>query len=237
MSRPERQARLELDAPLRRPLPRAEAEALVALLMGRLPARPPAHPLFALPEAGAVLTGESLDHLTQGSRILQDETGPRLCVSASLPPWPGLLDASVDWLGGQLQLAVGEVAGFTVPANSHRHDMRLLVWTGTHLRPLGPLPDLRIGAGADSALAGGCSLEAFQRAAGLPAPDQPEAVLRPAMRRVALAQLRRQALPVSQALLDGPFEGQALFRVWLAAAVEASRGLTTAAPPLALHVA
>ncbi|MFC7611495.1 hypothetical protein [Teichococcus aestuarii] len=156
-----------------------------------------------MPEAGTILTGESLDHLTQGSRILQDEDGPRLCVSASLPPWPGLLEASVDWLGGQLRLALGEVAGFTVPAHSHRHDMRLLIWTGTRLCPLGPLPDQRAGA-----LAGGCSMAAFQRAAGLPAPDEPESVLRPIMRRVALAQLRRQALPVSQALLDGPFEGR-----------------------------
>ncbi|MFC4169094.1 hypothetical protein [Teichococcus aestuarii] len=232
MSLPERHARLELDAPLRRPLPRPDAEALVALVMGRLPARPPAHPLFSMPEAGTILTGESLDHLTQGSRILQDEDGPRLCVSASLPPWPGLLEASVDWLGGQLRLALGEVAGFTVPAHSHRHDMRLLIWTGTRLCPLGPLPDQRAGA-----LAGGCSMAAFQRAAGLPAPDEPESVLRPIMRRVALAQLRRQALPVSQALLDGPFEGQVLFRLWLAAAAEASQGFTTATVPLALHVA
>lgn len=232
MSLPERHARLELDAPLRRPLPRLDAEALVALLMGRLPAKPPAHPLFSMPEAASILTGESLDHLTQGSRILQEEDGPRLCVSASLPSWPGLLEASVDWLGEQLRLMAGEVAGYTVPAHSHRHDMRLLVWTGARLCPLGPLPDLRGGA-----LAGGCSLRAFQQAAGLPAPDEPEEVVRPVMRRVALAQLRRQALPVSQALLDGPFEGQVLFRVWLAAAAEMSQGFSTAAVPMALHVA
>ncbi|MFC7611496.1 hypothetical protein [Teichococcus aestuarii] len=49
MSLPERHARLELDAPLRRPLPRPDAEALVALVMGRLPARPPAHPCSPCP--------------------------------------------------------------------------------------------------------------------------------------------------------------------------------------------
>lgn len=232
MSRPERQGRLELDAPLRRPLPRPDAEALVALLTGHAPARPPAHPLFSVPEASAVLMGESLDHLTHGSRILQEEDGPRLCASASLPARPGLMEAALDWLGGLLRLEPGEVAGFTVPAGSHRHDVRLLVWDGGRLRPLGALPDLRAGA-----LEGGCSMEAFRRAAGLPDVGEPPGVLRPAMRRVALAQLRRQALPVSQALLDGAFDGQVLFRAWLAAAAEAAQGFTTAAPPLALHVA
>lgn len=231
-SRPERQARLELDAPLRRPLPRPDAEALVALLSGQLPARRPVHPLFCVPEACDILAGESLDHVTSGSRILQEEDGPRLSASASLPPRPGLMEAALDWLGGLLSLEEGEVAGFTVPAQSHRHDLRLLVWDGARLRPLGPLPDLRGGA-----FAGGCSMAAFQHAAGLPELTEAPERLRPVMRRVALAQLRRKTLPVSQALLDGPFDGQVLFRVWLAAAAEAQQGFTTATPPLTLQAA
>ncbi|MDJ0390397.1 hypothetical protein QMO56_19980 [Roseomonas sp. E05] len=227
MSAAPRQSRLELDAALRCPLPRPEADALVALLMGRFPAAPPAHALFHHPDAAMVLTGESLDHATTGSRILQEETVPRLTVSASLPPQRGLLEATLDWLGGLLQAAPGEVLGFIVPPGSHRHDLRLLVWDGARPQPLGSLPEA-------ATMAGGCSMAAFQRAAGLPEPGAPEAERMPTMRRVALAQLRRQALPVSQALLDGPFDGQILFRVWLAAAAAQRQGFSTRVSPLVL---
>lgn len=223
-----RQSRLELDAALRCPLPRPEAEALVALLTGRRPTTPPAHPLFRHPDAATVLTGESLDHATRGSRVLQEAATPRLVASASLPPQPGLLDTALDWLSGLLAAAHGEVLGFIVPPGSHRHDLRLLIWDGARLRPLGALPEV-------AALAGGCSMAAFQQAAGLPDPAAPEA--EPAMRRVALAQLQRQALPVAQALLDGPFDGQILFRVWLAAAAAQRQGFTTSLAPLVLDAA
>ncbi|MXP65547.1 hypothetical protein E0493_19550 [Roseomonas sp. M0104] len=227
MSPVPRQARLELDAALRCPLPRPEAEALVALLTGRRPAAPPPHALFHHPEAVTVLTGESLDHATTGSRILQEEAVPQLTVSASLPPRPGLLEAALDWLGGLLQATPGDLLGFIVPPGSHRHDLRLLVWDGSRPRPLGPLPET-------ATLAGGCSMAAFQRAAGLPEPDAPAAELVPAMRRVALAQLQRRTLPVAQALLDGPFDGQVLFRTWLAAAAAQRQGFSTRPSPLVL---
>lgn len=224
-----REARLELDAALRCPLPRAEAEALVALLTGRAaPAHP--HPLFRMPGAALLLTGESLDHETQGSRILQEEGGPRLAASASLPPEPRLLEAGLDWLGGLLRAEPGDVLGYVVPPGSHRHDLRLLAWDGARLRPLGALPEA-------ASLAGGCSMVAFQRAGGLPAPDAPPEELLPAMRRVALAQLQRRALPVAQGQLDGPFDGQVLFRLWLAQAAARSQGFTTARPALVLEAA
>lgn len=230
MSAPLRQSRLELDAALRCPLPRQEAEALVALLMGRRPAQPPAHALFHHPAAAEVLTGESLDHATTGSRILQEDAVSRLAVSASLPPQPGLLEATLDWLGGLLQAVPGTVLGFIVPPGSHRHDLRLLVWDGTRPRPLGPLPE-------PGTQTGGCSMAAFQRAAGLPAPDAAAAELEPTMRRVALAQLQRRALPVSQSLLDGPFDGQILFRVWLAAVAAQRQGFSTRLSPMVLDAA
>lgn len=228
-----RQSRLELDAALRRPLPRPEAEALVRLLAGRRPEAHP-HPLFRFPAAAGLLTGESLDHDTGTSRLLQEAEGPRLVASASLPPLPGLLEAGLGWLSGLLAASPGEVLGYVVPPGSHRHDLRLLVWDEAggvgQLRGLGPLPE-------PASLAGGCSMAAFRRAAGLPPPDAPPAVLAPAMRRVALAQARRQALPVAQGLLDGPFDGQVLFRAWLAETAALSLGFTTARPALLLDAA
>lgn len=229
MSAAPRQARLELDAALRQPLPRPEAEALVALLCGRAPRHP--HPLFHHAAAAALLTGESPDHATSGSRLLQEAAAPRLSISASLPPQPQLLGQALDWLGGLLRAEPGDLPGFVVPPGSHRHDMRLLAWDGRRLVPLGALPDPL------ARPAGGCSMAAFQRASGLPAPHAaPEDEAGPlpaAMRRVVLAQLRRQALPVAQAELDGGFDGQALFRVWLAAAAAAQHGFrTTLAPGL-----
>lgn len=225
-----RESRLELDAALRRPLPRHEAEALVALLCGRPPAASHPHPLFRRSAAAALLTGESLDHATHGSRVVQEGMVPRLTVSASLPPQPGLLEAGLDWLGGLLEAEPGTVLGFVVPPGSHRHDLRLVVWDGARPQPLGALLDAQ-------AQVEGCSMAAFQHAAGLPSPDAEEALLAPVMRRVALAQLARQALPVSQAALDGPFGGQALFRSWLAAAAARRQGFTTAAPPRVLEAA
>ncbi|MCQ4159961.1 hypothetical protein NON00_08460 [Roseomonas sp. GC11] len=230
MSTP-RQARLDLDAALRQPLPRAEAEALVALLMGRAPRPAPAHPLFRHPDAELLLTGESLDHATAGSRIVQEEEAPRLAISSSLPPQPQLLGHALDWLGGLVKGEPGELLGFVVPPGSHRHDMRLLAWDGARLCPLGPVPK------PETLLEEGCSMAAFQRAAGLPDPEAPEAVLAPAMRRVVLAQLGRRALPVAQRLLDGRFDGQALFRAWLAAAAARRHGFTTACTPLSLTLA
>ncbi|WP_159999056.1 hypothetical protein [Roseomonas sp. 18066] len=225
-----RQARLELDAPLRHPLPRAEAEALVALLRGRAPPAHP-HPLFRLPEAALLLTGESLDHATAGSRLLREEAAPRLAVSTSLPPRPRLLIGALDWLSGLLEAEAGALLGFVVPPGSHRHDMRLLAWNGRRLVPLGPLPDRLAAPG------GGCSMGAFQRAAGLPAADAAPEELRPAMRRVVLAQLGRRALPVSQAALDGGFDGQGLFRAWLAAAAAGLHGFRTGLGVAALDAA
>jgi len=223
MSPAPREARLELDAALRRPLPRHEAEALVALLCGHAPMGRHPHALFRHDGAAALLTGESLDHDTRGSRVLHEGGVPRLAVSASIPPIPGLLEAGLDWLGGLLEAEAGAVLGFVVPPGSHRHDLRLVVWDGIRPLTLGALPE-------PSALAGGCGMAAFQQAAGLPPPEAEEAVLAPAMRRVALAQAARQALPVSQSALDGPFAGQALFRAWLAAAAAHRHGFTTAAP-------
>lgn len=221
MNRPGSPARLELDAPLRQPLPQADAIALVALLRGSLPpaAERPAHPLFQVAEAAQLLLGESLDHATSGSRIVQEAEGPRLLASCSLPS-SGLLAAGLDWLGPLLALEAGDIAGFLVPAGSHRHDRRLLVWDGAALTPLGP------GSVAD----GGCGAESFRRAAGLPPPAEATAAQ---LRRVSLAQLRPFCLPVAQAALDGPFtQGQACFRDWLIEAAEARLGLTTRLPPL-----
>lgn len=226
----QREARLELDAVLRRPLPRPEAEALVSLLLGRRPAGPHPHPLFRDPEAGLLLTGESLDHATRGSRVLQDAREPRLEASASLPPRRALLEAGLDWLGGLVRAEPGDVLGFIVPPGSHRHDMRLLAWDGDRLRALGALPE-------PGQIGGGCSMAAFRGATGLPDPAGPEEEVWPAIRRVALAQLRRQSLPVSQAALDGPFAGAAQFRLWLAAAVGQRQGFTTAPPPRLLQAA
>jgi hypothetical protein len=221
-----RDARLELDAPLRHPLPLEDAEALVALLAGRLPRRLPAHPLFRHPNAAALLTGESLDHATDGSRIVQEEGETRLLVSASLPPCPALLAAGLEWIGGILVLPPGEVPGFIVPAGESRHDLRLLAWDGQRLRPLAALPPE--GPGAPR-----CSLESFLVAAGLPGMEEEDGVLRAALRRVALAQLEGRCLPVAQARLDGPFQaGQGLFRVWMARALARLDGLSTASPPL-----
>lgn len=227
-----REARLELDAPLRHPLPMPEAQALVTLLGGRLPRQPPAHPLFRHPDAAGLLSGESLDHATRGSRIVQEAAGEtRLLASASLPPCPALLSAGLDWLGGLLALQPGAVPGFIVPPGMARHDLRLLAWDGTRLRPLGPLPE-------EDGLPR-CSPAAFREAAGLPVPGQEEeAVLRAQLRRLALAQLRGECLPVAQARLDGPFrDGQSLFRLWMAEALASLDGLTTATAPGLLHSA
>ncbi|WBV45462.1 hypothetical protein [Pseudoroseomonas cervicalis] len=223
MSGAPRQARLELDAALRHPLPRDAAEALVALLGGRAPHPAPCHPLFQRPEAALLLTGESLDHLTQGSRIVQEEDGPRLLASASLPPARGLLEAALDWLSPLLRAEPGALLGFVVPPGSHRHDLRLLAWDGARLCPLGPLAE---------PAEGDCSADAFRRAAGLPEPRAPAAQLAPAMRRVVLAQLSRRALPVAQAQLDGAYRGPAQFRAWLAEAACWRHGFTTRAAPV-----
>lgn len=223
MTAPPRQARLELDAALRRPLPRDAAEALVALLAGRLPRPAPCHPLFQREEAALLLTGESLDHLTSGSRIVQEADGPHLLASASLPPLRGLLEAALDWLSPLLQAEPGALLGYIVPPGGHRHDLRLLAWDGGRLCPLGRLPEPE---------EGDCSPDSFRRAAGLPAPDAPEAQLAPAMRRVVLAQLARRALPVAQAQLDGAYRGPAQFRAWLAEAAAFRHGFTTRAAPL-----
>jgi hypothetical protein len=228
-----REARLELDAPLRHPLPMREAEALVALLAGRLPRHPPAHPLFRHPDAASLLIGESLDHATRGSRILQEEAagGARLLASASQAPCPALLSAGLDWLGGLLALPSGAVPGFIVPPGMARHDLRLLAWDGTRLRPLGPLPE-------EDGLPR-CSPAAFREAAGLPLPEQEEEpALRAQLQRLALAQLRGECLPVAQARLDGPFrDGQALFRHWMAETLAWLDGLTTSATPRLLSAA
>jgi hypothetical protein len=234
MSTALREARLELDAPLRRPLPRSEAEALVALLLGRRPVGSHPHPLFRDPEAALLLTGESLDHATRGSRVLQEAPAPRLEASASLPPRPALLKAGLDWLGGLVQAQPGEVLGFIVPPGCHRHDMRLLAWDGRQLRPLGALPE-------PGSPGGTCSMAAFCRATGLPDPMNPDAAVSDAamsiaMRRVALAQLQRRALPVSQAALDGPYDGAAQFRLWLTMAAQ-RQGFTTAPPPRLMQAA
>lgn len=219
---PPRQARLELDARLRRPLPRPQAEALVALLLGRPPVAPPPHPLFGQPAATLLLTGESLDHATTGSRILREaEGGDRLLASASLPPVPGLLEAGLDWLSGLLTAQAGAVLGYVVPPGSHRHDLRLLLWDGARLVVL---PGLEA-----TLLAEACSMASFCAAADLPQPERAEPdSLEEAMRRVALALLAHQALPVCQALLDGPFlDGPMLFRHWLALAAARSLGFRT----------
>jgi len=226
-----RDARLELAATLRHPLKLEDAEALVALLAGRAPRQAPHHALFRHPEATLLLTGESLDHATAGARIVQEDGAVRLLVSSSLPPCPALLAAGLDWLGGILQLEAGEVPGFVVPAGAPRHDLQLLVWDGTRLRPL---PE----GAAEQPLAPRCSLDAFAAAAGLPGLEEAPAVLRTALRRVALAQVEGRCLPVAQALLDGPFgERQGMFRLWMARALWQLDGLGTAAPPLTLRAA
>jgi hypothetical protein len=227
-----REARLELDAALRHPLSMPEAEALVALLRGRRPDRPPASPLFRHPDLAALLTGESLDHATRGSRIVQEEDGrSRLLVSASLPPCPALLSAGLDWLGGLLALRPGDVPGFIVPPGHGRHDLRLLAWDGMRLRPLGPLP-------REDGLPR-CSTAAFRAAAGLPPPEQEDAkILRPLLHRLAMAQLRGDCLPVAQMRLDGPFrDGPAQFRQWMAEALACLDGLTTTSAPLLVQAA
>ncbi len=224
-----RDARLELDATLRHPLPWEDAEALVALLKGQRPRRDPHHPVFRHPQVTELLTGESLDHATRGSRIVREGEDSRLLVSASLPSCEVLLAAGLDWLGALLTLEAGDVPGFIVPAGAARHDLRLLAWDGTRLRPLGRLP-------GEDTLREGCSLSSFSRAAGLPEADEGESRQRVAIRRVVRAQLAGQCLPVAQAELDAPFlQGQAMFRLWLAVTLERLDGLTTA--PLATYAA
>jgi hypothetical protein len=226
-----RDARLEMAATLRHPLPLEDAEALVALLAGRLPRRAPDHTLFRHPEAALLLTGESLDHATTGARVVQENGEARLLVSSSLPPCPALLAAGLDWLGGILRLEAGEVPGFVVPAGAPRHDLQLLAWDGSRLRPL---PE----GAPESPPAPRCSLQSFLAAAGLPAMDEEPDVLRSALRRVALAQLEGRCLPVAQARLDGPFEDrQGLFRLWMSQALFRLDGLGTAASPLTLCAA
>jgi hypothetical protein len=226
-----RDARLELAATLRHPLPLADAEALVALLAGRLPRHSPRHPLFRHPDAALLLTGESLDHATSGARIVQEDGEVRLLVSSSLPPCPALLAAGLDWLGGILRLEAGDVPGFVVPAGAPRHALQLLAWDGVRLRPL---PE----TAPEAPPASRCSLESFLAAAGLPAMDEAPDVLRATLRRVALAQLEGRCLPVAQARLDGPFEDrQGLFRLWMSQALFRLDGLGTATPPLTLCAA
>ena len=215
-----RESRLELDAPLRHPLPLPDAEALVALLGGRLPRDPPPHPLFRHPDCATLLVGESLDHATAGSRVVQEGSAVRLAVSASLPPCPALLSCGLDWLGGLLALQPGDVPGFIVPPGAGRHDLRLLAWDGVRLRPLGPLPE--------SQSPGRCSLGSFVAAAGLPDAAAPEAEQRAWLRRAALAQLAPRSLPVAQARLDGAFlDGPGLFRLWMAETLLRLDGLGT----------
>ena len=126
---PERHARLELSAWLHQPMAAGDAEALTSLLQGCWPKRPPLHPLFRRTAANMILTGDSLDHATQGSRVRQTvDRRLRLEVSASVPAVPHLLAHAVCWLGSMLAGEGGEVVGFVVPAVTHRHDMRLLVW-------------------------------------------------------------------------------------------------------------
>jgi hypothetical protein len=217
-----RESRLELDAPLRHPLPLTESQALVDLLSGRLPARPPTHPLFRHPDAAALLVGESLDHATGGSRILQDAGGGlRLAASASLQPCPALLSAGLDWLGGLLALETGDVPGFIVPPGGGRHDLRLLAWDGARLRPLAALPE--------PVVPGRASMTAFIAAAGLPDATAPDAEQRAWLKRVALAQLQGRSLPVAQAKLDGAWQdGAGLFRCWMAGVLARLDGLSTA---------
>jgi hypothetical protein len=223
-----------MDAVLRHPLPLRDAEALVALLGGRLPLQPPPHPLFAHPDAAALLVGESLDHATGGSRIVQDAPGiPRFLASASLPPCPALLAAGLSWLGSLLALRPGDVPGFVVPPGMARHDLHLLAWNGENLQVLGPLPADRIAVAEPV-----CSVESFRLAAGLPALDEDTVILRQALRRVALAQLQGRCLPVAQKRLDGPFrDGQALYRLWMAGVLASLDGLSTVTPPMLVQAA
>jgi hypothetical protein len=229
MSEP-REARLELAATLRHPLPMPDAEALVALLGGRAARRAPPHPLFRHPDLTTLLAGESLDHATRGSRIVQDEAGAaRLEASASLPPCPALLSGGLDWLGSLLALRPGDVPGFIVPPGMGRHDLRLLVWDGSRLRPLASLPD--------DASSPRCSLDSFMRAAGLPPMAEGPAAQRAVLRRVALAQLQGRCLPVAQRQLDGPYrDRQGMFRLWMTQALLRLEGLSTAAAPMMVRM-
>jgi hypothetical protein len=219
-----REARLDIDAPLRR-----LDQALVALLKGEMPRPLPVHPLFRNPAAALLFTGESLDHATTGSRLVREaDGGIRLIASASLPADMALLDAALDWLSGQIEAPAGEALGFIVPPGSDRHDMRLLVWHEDRLHRLPRPPQEGFAPAGPS-----CSLAAFLDAAELPAPEAPEEELLPALRRVAGSLAARRALPVAQTRLDGPFvHGQASFLLWLAAGAEALRGFTTRAPAL-----
>lgn len=230
---PWRQSRIELAAFLRQPLHPVEAHALAALLAGSLPSPAPDHPLFARASAAGVLVSDSLDHDTQGSRLVRDaDARPMLLVSASLPAETGLLGDALGWLGGLLAAEPGDVLGFVVPPNRHRHDLRLLVWSFGRLVPLGPVPEAAPGPFLQGA--GDCTPARFCQAAGLPLPNAAPTLLEPAMQRVALALAERQALPVAQRLLDGPMrEGQGLFRAWLADAALLRHGFTTrSAAPL-----
>ncbi len=231
-----RQARLDLDLPLRPGLPGPVMAALADLLAGRVPQ--PLHPALAHPDARLLFRGESLDHATRGSCLLRDEDGGlRLQVSASLPLGPRAMEAVLDWAGGLIMAEPGTVPGFLVPADTHRHDMRLLVWSEDgQLRALGPLRDHRHEILLDGPRP--CSMAGFEAAAGLPAVEDPatrEDSLAIALRRVALAQAEGRALPVSQRLLDGTFlEGQGLFRAWMRLAVQRLHGFTTEVPALFL---
>ncbi|MBK1656689.1 hypothetical protein [Paracraurococcus ruber] len=219
-----REARLDLDARLGSADP-----ALGALLRGEVPHPLPAHPLFRHPAAMLLLTGESLDHATGGSRLVAEpDGGLRLIVSASLPADAEFLAAALDWLGGQVEAMPGDLLGFVVPPGSARHDMRLLAWHAGRLQPLPPIPSPGFAPAGP-----GCSLASFLAATGLPPPEAAEEDLLPEIRRVAAALAARRALPVAQARLDGPLmHGQASFLLWLQAVAAARLGFTTLVPAL-----
>ncbi len=225
---PERHARLELSAWLHQPMAAGDAEALTSLLQGCWPKQPPLHPLFRRAAANMILTGDSLDHATQGSRVRQTvDRRLRLEVSASVPAVPHLLADAVSWLGSLLAAEAGEVVGFVVPAETHRHDMRLLVWREGRPVWLGPAPDTRHCILLEGSAA--CSPAAFLQATGLPSPLLLTEDLPAAMREVATALSQRQALPVAQSALDGPLrDGQAMFTAWLIAAAFTRHGFSTA---------
>lgn len=220
-----RQTRFEFDAPLRTPLAAETRAALSALLAGHLPSVPPPHPFFAAPGADLLLAQASERHLGHPGELAQGEDGRFwLRVSAAIGE-EAPLSAFLDWIGPQLDLGAGELAGFVVPAGSHRHDMRLLAWSGEAVIMLGKVPDrheIHLDPGAR------CSDAALRRAAGLPVPDGAPEIVRPAMRRVARGLSLSRPPLVNQKLLDGPYvDGPVRLRLWLAEAARAQLGYST----------
>jgi hypothetical protein len=229
-----RDARLELDAPLRTSLSPSDRQAIASLLQGARPSPAPPHPFFALPQATKVFSGSSLDHATSGSRVTRDGADHRLQISSSFPPVPALLPAALSWLSSLVDLIPGDIGGFIVPAGAPRHDMRLLIWDGASLQPLSGVPNRR--HTVDTGLTPECSDAAFRTAAALPPAAE---ATRQEAQQLALGLISAKPPLINWSLLDGPLPDGAVVRLreWLITYAAIALGLSAEPPPPLVHLA